>query len=78
VIFAAISIFLFAIPKVWAKRTNWLITTLAIAYTVKIYFLFTSCYNGICPVKQFGIYLLLLSVSVMFVAAMLPDIKLKS
>jgi hypothetical protein len=78
VIFAAIAIFLFAVPRVWAKRTNWLIATLLVAYTVKTYFLFTSCYSGICPVKQPGIYLLLGSVAIIFVAAILPDIKLKN
>jgi hypothetical protein len=76
-IFAIISILLFVIPKVWAKRTNWLIAALTIAYTVKTYFLFTSCYSGICPIKQFGIYLLLASVVVMFLAALLPDMKMK-
>jgi len=76
-IFASISIILFAIPRVWAKRTNWLMATLTIAYGVKNYFLFTSCYNGICPVKQPGIYLLSFSVIVMFLMAILPDIKLK-
>jgi hypothetical protein len=77
-IFATISIFLFAIPKVWAKRTNWLMAALTIAYAVKTYFLFTSCYTGICPIKQIGIYLLLTSVAVMFLAALLPDVKVKS
>ena len=77
VIFAAISIFLFAMPRVWAKRTNWLIATLTVAYAVKTYFLFTSCYSGICPVKQIGIYLMMLAVAVIFIAALLPDLKLK-
>jgi hypothetical protein len=77
-IFAIISIILFAVPRVWAKRTNWLIATLTIAYAVKNYFLFTSCYSGICPVKQSGIYLLIVSVAVMFLMAILPDIKLKN
>ena len=77
VIFAAISIFLFAIPRVWAKRSNWLVATLTVAYTMKTFYSFTSCYSGICPVKQIGIYLLLLSVAIMFVAALLPDLKVK-
>jgi len=77
VVLAAISIFLFAIPKVWAKRTNWLVSTLIVAYAVKTYFLFTSCYGGICPVKQAGIYLVLFSVALIFVAALLPDMKIK-
>jgi hypothetical protein len=77
-IFALISGVLFVIPRVWAKRTNWLIASLTVAYTVKTYYLFTSCYGGICPVKEFGIYFLLLSVTIMFVAAILPDIKLRN
>jgi hypothetical protein len=64
-------------PKVWAKRSNWLVATLTVAYTVKTYVAFTACYSGICPVKQIGIYLLLLSVTIIFVAAILPDLKLK-
>jgi hypothetical protein len=78
VVFASISIVLFAIPRVWAKRTNWLIATLTVAYAVKNYFLFASCYSGICPVKEVGLYLLLGSVALTFVMAILPDIKLKN
>jgi hypothetical protein len=77
VIFAVISIALFAIPKVWAKRTNLLVTTLTIAYAIKNYFLFTSCYSGICPLKQMGIYVTIAAVAMMFLMAVLPDMKLK-
>src|SRR4030095_273021 len=77
IIFASILIVLFAIPRVWAKRTNWLIATLLVAYTIREYFLFTSCYSGICPVKQIGIYLLVAAVVLSFVMAILPDIQLK-
>ena len=77
VIFAALAIFFFAIPKVWAKRSNWLVVTLTVAYTVKTFYSFTSCYSGICPVKQIGIYILVLSVAIMFAAALLPDLKVK-
>ena len=78
IIFACLLIVLFAIPRVWAKRTNWVVATLLVAYTIREYFLFASCYSGICPVKQLGLYLLLASVVLVFVMAMLPDIKLKS
>jgi len=77
-IFSSLLIVLFAIPRVWAKRTNWLIATLTIAYTIRTYFLYTTCYSGICPVKQPGIYLLLAGVALSFVMAILPDIKVKS
>ncbi len=78
IIFACIAILLFLIPRVWAKRTNWLVATLIVAYTIRTYFLYTTCYSGICPVKQMGIYLLLVSVAIVFVMAILPDIKLKN
>ena len=78
VILACLLIVLFAIPRVWAKRTNWVIATITVAYTIREYFLFTTCYSGICPVKEMGIYLLLSSVAVVFVMAILPDIKIKN
>jgi hypothetical protein len=75
--FAAILIILFVIPRVWAKRTNWLVATLTVAYTIRTYFLFSTCYSGICPTKEVGIYLLIAAVAIVFVMAMVPDIKLK-
>ena len=76
-ILSSIAIVLFLVPKVWAKRTNWLLTAITLAYAVKTYVLFTSCYGGICPVKQPGIYLVMVAVFVMVIAAILPDLRLK-
>ena len=76
-ILSFIAIVLFLVPKVWAKRTNWLVTTITLAYAIKSYILFTSCYSGICPVKQPGIYLVMISVGIMVIAAILPDLRLK-
>jgi hypothetical protein len=75
--FSILAIPLFMIPRVWAKRLNMLVTALTIAYCVKAYILFTSCYRGICPEKRTGIFLILIASGVMIIAAILPDLKLK-
>jgi hypothetical protein len=75
--FAIVSILLFIIPRIWAKRFNILFTVLAFAFAVKTYMLFTSCYRGICPDKKLGIFLMLISTIIMVISAVLPDMKLK-
>ena len=74
---AVVSIALFIIPKIWAKRFNMLVVALTIAYAVKSYVLFTACYRGICPDKKFGIFLILISSVIMMIAAVTPDLKLR-
>ncbi len=68
----------FILPRIWAKRANLMVVGLIVAYAAKNLIVFTSCYNGICPVKQVGIYLMLFSVSIMMVAVVSPAMKLKS
>jgi hypothetical protein len=65
------------LPKVWAKRANLFLAALALAYAVKNYILFGSCYNNYCPQRQFGIYLMLASAIVMLIAAVFPNMKFK-
>src|SRR5579871_496601 len=74
---AVVSIALFIIPRIWAKRFNMLVVALTIAYAVKSYVLFTACYRGICPDKKFGIFLILISSVIMMIAAVTPDLKLR-
>ena len=64
------------LPKVWAKRTNLLICPLTLAYAIKTFILFGSCYNNYCPQKLFGLYLMLGCTVVMLVAAVFPDVKI--
>jgi hypothetical protein len=77
IFFSVISIVLFVIPKIWAKRFNVLVSALTIAYCVRSYVLFTSCAGGVCPEKKIGIFLIVISSALMIVAALLPDLKLK-
>ena len=72
-----IAIAFFLTPKVWAKRWNVLICTIILAYAVKSFILFSACYRGICPEKQPGIWLMLVSACLTLVFALLPDLKIK-
>jgi hypothetical protein len=77
VFFAIVAILLFVIPRIWAKRLNILVTVLALAFAIKTYMLFTSCYRGFCPDKKTGIFLVMITTIVMVISAVLPDLKLK-
>ena|SRR5687767_14614245 len=64
------------IPRVWAKRTNLLVTALNMAWAIRNYFIITACRGGDCPEKYTGIYLLVLASFLMLLSALFPDIKL--
>jgi len=65
------------LPKVWAKRANLFIAALTLAYAVKNYILFGSCYNNYCPQRMIGMYLMLIAASVILLAAVFPSMKFK-
>ena len=71
-ILGAVALTFFALPKVWAKRANWLICAIILAYAIKTYIRFTSCYVGICPVKQTAMYLVLIMPVIMLLMAFVP------
>jgi amino acid permease len=77
IFFAVAAIVLFLVPRVWAKRLNMLICALILAFAVKTYILFTSCYRGTCPDKKEGLYILVISSLIILIASVLPDLKLK-
>lgn len=72
---AIIAIVFFLIRRLWAKRWNILFCATAFAFAVKTFILYTSCYKGICPVRQPGIWVMLGSAVVMFLCSLLPDLK---
>ena len=73
--FAALSILLIFINKIWAKRTMIFIQALNIGYLLKTYVIFTSCYKGYCPEKQYGLYWVIISSVVLLLISFFPDIK---
>ena len=73
---AVVMIFML-LPKTWAKRANLFICALLVAYAVKTYILFSSCYNNYCPQKLFSLYLMLFSTVIMLLASVFPKLKFK-
>ena len=73
IFFAIFAIAFFLIPRVWAKRWNFIIGALILAYAIKSFILYSGCYNGICPVKQTGIWVMLVCSIIIMVMAVLPD-----
>ncbi len=74
----SISAILIGLDKIWAKRVQIFVAGILVAYAVKTYILFTSCYNAYCPEKQYGIYLMIFSSLVILIASIFPDMKLKT
>jgi len=66
------------LPKVMAKRINLFLSALTLAYAVKTYILFTSCYNNYCPEKLPGIYIMLFASVLMMAGAVFPNMKLEA
>ncbi|MBC7850978.1 MAG: hypothetical protein H7Y31_14645 [Chitinophagaceae bacterium] len=76
-VLAAFAVLFFAVQKIWAKRWNLFISALVVAYAIKSFILFGSCYGGICPEKQVGIWLMLFSSILMMIMAVFPQVSPK-
>ena len=77
VFFAVASLILIFVNKIWAKRTLIFFAALNAGYLLKTFVIFTSCYKGYCPEKQYGIYLLIISCVTLLVVSFFPDLKVK-
>jgi hypothetical protein len=74
----AISIVLFLIPRIWAKRINFLTTALNLAWSIRNFFAIgMTCRIGTCPSKEFGIYLMFFGSILVFIMALVPKLALK-
>ncbi len=77
IFFTIISLILFLVPKLWAKRLNLFIAALNLAWTIRNFFVVSSCFAGECPEKQFGLYaVIVLSIGILAMAT-LPKIPVK-
>ena len=76
VFFGAITLTFMLLPKVWAKRANLFICALTLAYAIKTFILFGSCYNNYCPQKLFSLYLMVGCTVIMLIASGFPNLKL--
>jgi hypothetical protein len=64
--------------KVWAQRVLLFVAGTLVAYSIKTYILYSSCYNAYCPEKKAGIFLLLALSVTIFASALFSDIKVPS
>ncbi|MBX3242527.1 MAG: hypothetical protein KIT80_05255 [Chitinophagaceae bacterium] len=76
-VIGGIAIILFAIPKLWAKRTNWIFCIIGFAWALRNTLLFTRCELGVCPEIKIGLLLVLIFSVIMLAASLLPDLKVK-
>lgn len=76
IFFGTVVLVLMILPKVWAKRTNLFVCAFTVAYAVKTFILFASCYNNYCPQKLFSLYLMVACAVVMLVASVFPNAKI--
>ena len=78
IFFAVLSLIFIFIDNIWAKRTLIFFAALNLAYLLKTYVIFTSCYRGYCPVKQYGIYLLILGALGLMAVSRFPNLKIEA
>lgn len=74
--FAVVSVILIFINKIWAKRTLIFLAALNLGYLLKTYVIFTACYKGYCPEKQYGLYCVIISSVALLLVSFFPDLKL--
>jgi len=73
--FTGSAMLLFAIPTIWAKRTNIFIGALVFAWSIRNYILVSTCLMGECPVKQPALYVLVTASFVVMIMTLLPKIN---
>jgi hypothetical protein len=77
-IFAGITTLCAFLNVLWIKRTALLVGGLSVAYAIKNFLLFGSCYLGYCPEKKIGLYLMLASSIMIFVMSLFPEGKVNN
>lgn len=65
------------VPRLWAKRWNLLVVALNLAWAIRNYFLLTACREGECPVKETGLYVMIIASVCILISALFPDISMK-
>ena len=76
VFFSILVFILISLQKIWAQRVHLFIAGIMIAYALKTYILYTSCYNAYCPEKRIGIFLVVFLSVVIFASSLFSDIKI--
>jgi len=73
---SVISIILFILPSISAKRINLFVGVFNLAWAIRNYFIVTLCQMGDCPEKKIGIYLLVILSIVLLLMTFFPKVDL--
>ena len=71
-VLGGLSCLLAFLPMVWAKRTALLVAGLNLAYAIKNFLIFGACYQGYCPEKKAGLFLMLGASALLLFASLFP------
>ena len=71
-------IIFFLAPKVWAKRTNVVLSSLNFAWAIRNFLVITLCQMGECPEKKLGIYAVIILSVLIMIMAMLPKMEVRN
>jgi hypothetical protein len=76
-IVASISIVLFLLPAIWAKRTNVFLGAFNLAWAIRNFILLSQCELGECPEKKMGIFVALSASIALFILTLMPRVNIK-
>ena len=65
------------INRLWSKRVNIFVSGFNVAWAVRNFMIISICYGGECPVKQAGLYIVLISSIVMLISVLFSDAAVK-
>ena len=78
VFLAVVSIVLFLIPKLGAKRVNQFVNVVIFAYALKNYFIYAACYQGTCPQIRVGLVGMMLFSTLMLLSSLFSKAVVKT
>ncbi len=73
-LFSLFCILAFSLKNRFLKRAQFFVAAVMMAYAIKTYILFVSCYNAYCPEKKAGIYGMLLFSILIFLSSSLTSV----
>lgn len=74
--FAGLSLVLFALPYIWAKRFNMALAALLIAWSFRNFMVLSTCQMGDCPQKKWALYACVIISFGILMMTFLPKIKI--
>ncbi|GAC1399310.1 MAG: hypothetical protein NVSMB63_19210 [Sediminibacterium sp.] len=76
ILLCLLAILLFAVPRIWAKRTNVFVGAVNLAWTLRNYIILSACMLGECPEKKPALYALIVLSVLIQVMVLFPKIDL--